>query len=183
MALHRGLGVCVFHLLCCLSCLFLCQVPPIFVWLRRVVMCHVIGLSGLCLNKSLLGLSNPILTVYVISRRSTLHQASTQPCYLLPTLSPGIPPGAHLRRVLTGTCRPAATNRPGCPPAPGTPSTPHRPACTPSVPGCSRTSIPTSGLTPAIPHPATASRSAAPQDSPAFQVLFSGIVFHGNTQD
>lgn len=104
------------------------------------------------------------------SPRSTLHQASTQPCYLLPTLSPGLSPGAHLSRVPTRTRRPAAADRPGHPPAPGASSAPHRPACAPPVPGCSGASIPTSGLTPAIPHPAAASRSAAPQDSPAFQV-------------
>lgn len=116
------------------------------------------------------GLSGSILTACIISCRSTLHQASTQPCYLLPTLSPGLSPGAHLSRVPTRTRQPAASDRPGHPPAPGTPSAPHCPACTPSVPGCSGASIPTSGLTPAIPHPAAASRSAAPQDSPAFQV-------------
>lgn len=102
-------------------------------------------------------------------RRSTLHQASTQPCYLLPTLSPGCSPGSHLSRVPSRTRQPAASDRPGHPPAPGTPSAPHCPACAPSVPGCAGASIPTSGLTPAIPHPAAAPRSAAPQDPPALQ--------------
>lgn len=105
-----------------------------------------------------------------MSHRSTLHQASTQPCYLLPTLSPGCSPGTHLSRVPTRTRQPAASERPGHPPAPGTPSAPHCPACTPSVPGCAGASIPTSGLTPAIPHPAAASWSAAPQDPPTLQV-------------
>lgn len=103
-------------------------------------------------------------------RRSALHQASTQPCYLLPTLSPGRSPGAHLSRVPSRTRQPAASDRLGHPPAPGTPSAPHCPARAPSVPGCAGASIPTSGLTPAIPHPAAASWSAAPQDSPTLQV-------------
>lgn len=109
-----------------------------------------------------------------ISRRSALHQASTQPCYLLPTLSPGHSPGAHLSRVPSRTRQPAASDRPGRPPAPGTPPAPHCPARAPSVPGCAGASIPTSGLTPAIPHPAAASRSAAPQDPPALQVQIQG---------
>lgn len=105
-----------------------------------------------------------------MSHRSTLHQASAQPCYLLPTFSPGRSPGAHLSWVPSRTCQPAPTDRPSHPPAPGTPPTPYCPACTCSVSGCAGASIPTSGLTPAIPHPAAAPGSAAPQDPPAPQV-------------
>lgn len=109
-------------------------------------------------------------TLAFISHRSALHQASAQPCYLLPTLSPGFFPGAHLCRVPSRTRQPAPADRAGHPPAPGTPPAPHCPAHTPSVPGCAGAPIPTSGLTPAIPHPAAASRSAAPQDPATLQV-------------
>lgn len=169
---------------CVWSLLFLCSLWVIDGYVSVCVrkpesacFCSLCVTSLVCLGlsvvsvwmKAIAGLSGSILTTCIISRRSTLHQASTQPCYLLPTLSPGLSPGAHLSRVPTRTRQPAASDRPGHPPAPGTPSAPHCPACT-SVPGCSGASIPTSGLTPAIPHPAAASWSAAPQDSPAFQV-------------
>lgn len=123
------------------------------------VLSPITSLSGsFCVRKNVIpGLSGSKLTTCIMSRRSTLHQASTQPCYLLPTLSPGLSPGAHLSRVPTRTRQPAASNRPDHPPAPSAPSTPHCPACPPSVPGCPGASIPTSGLTPAIPHPAAAS--------------------------
>lgn len=169
---------------CVWSLLFLCSLWVIDGYVsvcarkpESACFCSLCVTSYVCLGlsvvsvwmKAIAGLSGSILTTCIISRRSTLHQASTQPCYLLPTLSPGLSPGAHLSRVPTRTRQPAASDRPGHPPAPGTPSAPHCPACT-SVPGCSGASIPTSGLTPAIPHPAAASWSAAPQDSPAFQV-------------
>lgn len=110
------------------------------------------------------------LSVAFIPCRSTLHKASTQPCYLLPTLSPGCCPGARVSRVPPRTRQPAAPDGPGPPPALGAPSAPHCPASYPSVPGCPGASLPTSGLTPAIPHPAAASGSAAPQDPPTLQV-------------
>lgn len=113
----------------------------------------------------------PFWSLAFIPNRSALHQASTQPCYLLPTLSPGCSPGAHLSWVSSRPCQPAPADRPGHPPAPDPPSTPHCPAGTPSVSGCAGAFIPTSGLTPAIPHPAAAPRSAASQDPPTLQVV------------
>lgn len=169
MVLHGGPRVCVLHLLLCLSRLFLCQVSFVFIFclcdcFLCVSVCEKVVFAVLCvislvrLGRSfLIRLDSDPLAFIPPPRRSALHQASTQPCYLLPTLSPGRSPGAHLSRVPSRTRQPAASDRLGHPPAPGTPSAPHCPARAPSVPGCAGASIPTSGLTPAIPHPAAAS--------------------------
>lgn len=179
MVLHGGPRVCVLHLLLCLSHPFLCQASFVFLFCLYdcFFVCICVRESCFCCSVCHLtdSWSGSILTHLRLfpppsPRRSALHQASTQPCYLLPTLSPGRSPGTHLSRVPSRTRQPAASDRPGHPPAPGTPSAPHCPARAPSVPGCAGASIPTSGLTPAIPHPAAASWSAAPQDSPTLQV-------------
>lgn len=114
-----------------------------------------------------------------IPHRSAFQQASAQPCYLLPTLSPGRPPGAHLGRVPSWTRQPAPAVGPGRPPAPCAPPDPHCPARTPTVSGRVWAFIPTSGLTPAIPHPAAAPWSTAPPDpaTPQVDMLLQFLIF------
>ncbi|KAK1883937.1 E3 ubiquitin-protein ligase RNF165, partial [Dissostichus eleginoides] len=83
--------------------------------------------------------------------------------------SPGRSSGPPLSRVSSGTPAPSEWFGPHLTPAPPPPGAPHGPACTPAVPGCARTSIPTSGFTPAIPHPAATPGGHAPPDPAPLQ--------------
>ena len=167
MVLHRGHGVVSdVHTLFCHDLSLLASGLPHFFCSFVVFICFV------CLFEcTLIRLGSEHLCL-CFSNRSTLQQASAQPCYLLPTLSPGRPSGPHPGRFPPRTRQPAPADGPGRPPAPPcTPPGPHCPARAPSVSGCAGGFIPTSGFTPAVPHPAAAPGSAAPQDSAALQVV------------
>lgn len=119
----------------------------------------------------------PPVTAVHFSSRCSFSKVSASPCYLLPALPPGSPASAlHRLHPASRGPAPAGADPPHGPRAPAQRSPP--PAlgtgASPALPGRGRTLLPTSGASPAIPPPATASRGPAPPAHAPSQVRRSG---------